>query len=317
MISTRAFFTAVVVLLTMSWMVLRLSAPDLDRETLSRWSEVQDINTCLIDGAELLEERYVSYRTLVSQPREKWPFGWFFPGFGMGTGSLTRPQDAQPSPCKPWLSHRDPGLSALARNYVQAYNRLRPDALAVEQWLAERPADRDDRGLETLDRTFTTHLQDVRAQAVPLRQALEQPQLQVRQEQLAAIEKRLGRDQHWYTLRFMIDARQTINALDAMTAGTPLTQKQLLAMQQTLAATWTDADSAVQALPRLRSANGGPPVWSKISLAAKEWIATLERLQRHWAARADAAQLNQDLAAAQAGYDELRRRYNAAVQGQY
>ncbi|SFN75415.1 hypothetical protein SAMN03159304_00920 [Pseudomonas sp. NFACC24-1] len=84
-----------------------------------------------------------------------------------------------------------------------------------------------------------------------------------------------------------------------------------------LATAWTDAGTFVLALPRLRSANDSRPVWTQINLAASNWIAVLRRLQQHWASGADAAELNQDLVAARAGYDELLSRYNAAVEHQY
>jgi hypothetical protein len=62
MISTRAFITAVVILLTMAWLVQRVSSSEtVDKETLSYWGEVQAINTCLVEGADLLEQRYAGY----------------------------------------------------------------------------------------------------------------------------------------------------------------------------------------------------------------------------------------------------------------
>lgn len=323
MISTRAFITAVVVLLTMTWLVQRLAGPsDEDKENRVHWDEVQEISTCLVDGAELFEQRYVDYRARRALPEDEWIRKMGFVGFGMGSGidaeEFIRPQGAQPSPCKHGFSIGEPGsLQALAANYIKAYDNLRPNARIAELWLANHRDQPQPDQLDKLDRDLTLHLQDARDQAIPLRQALEQPQLKVREQQLASIEKHLGQDQHWYTLRFMIQARQTINALDAMTEGAPLTPQQLLALQHSLTAHWTDTEAFVQALPRLRSANGNPPVWSKISLVAKEWLTAVERLQQHWGAGADAAELNQDLAAARAGYDELRMRYNAAVQSQY
>ncbi|BBP59809.1 DUF3829 domain-containing protein [Pseudomonas sp. St316] len=323
MISTRAFITAVVVLLTMTWLVQRLAGPtNDDKENRAHWAEVQEISTCLVDGAELLEQRYVDYRARQALPEEEWIRRMGFIGFGMGSGidaeEFIRPQGSSPSPCKHGFSSGEPGsLQALARNYIKAYDDLRPIAQTAELWLNNHRDQPQPGELEKLDRALTLHLQDARAQAIPLRQALEQPQLQVREQQLASIEKHQGQDQHWYTLRFMILARQTINALDTMTEDAPLTPQQLLDLHHSLATHWTDTEAFVQALPRLRSANDSPPVWNKISLAAKEWLAALERLQQHWASGDDAAELNQDLAAARAGYDELRMRYNAAVQLQY
>jgi len=320
MISNRAFAIAVIALLGLSWLVLQLDARnDIDRETRSRWLDVQQINACLVNGAELLELRYAKYRDLAAAlSTQSNPYRALFAGFGMGSGDVIPAKDARPSPCYRWFGGGEPGgLQNLARNYVTAYDRLRPDAEAIERWLALRPSDRDPNQLGQLEQALDVRLQDTRAQVVPLRQAFEQPQLSVREQQLASIEERLGRDQHWYTLRFMIRARQTINALDAMTNGEPLTPQQLLALQQSLATSWSDAETFVQALPRLRSSDGNLPVWNKIDLAGKEWLAALDRLQRHWTAGSDAAELNQDLAAVRAGYDELQSRYNAAVAKQY
>ncbi|ROO36212.1 MULTISPECIES: DUF3829 domain-containing protein [unclassified Pseudomonas] len=319
MISNRAFAIAVIALLGLTWLVLQLDPrKHIDPQTRSRWQQVQQINTCLLNGAELLERRYAEYRDLVASSTQHDAYRHFFAGFGMGSGEIVPGNDAPPSPCYRWLGAGTPeGLQALARNYVTAYDQLRPDAEAVERWLAQRPMDRDPLELARLEQALSARLQEARTRAIPLRQAFEQPQLEARQQQLASIEQRLGHDQHWYTLRFMIDARQTMDALDAMTTGAALTPRQLLDLHQSLMTRWADAETFIQALPRLRSADGNLPVWSVISSQAWEWLTYLERLQQHWAAGADAAQLNQDLAAARAGYDELQRRYNAVVVRQY
>ncbi|MDU9025094.1 DUF3829 domain-containing protein [Pseudomonas corrugata] len=316
MISGRAFATAVLVLLGLSWLVQQIDPVRIDYGTRLRWQEVEQINTCLVEGADLLEQRYTDYRNLVAQSQETNVRWRSFAGFGMGSGDVITPKGAQPSPCYRWFGGGEPGsLQYLAKNYLGAYDYLRPNAEAAERWLATRAQDRPP--FEPIGRALALHLQDARDQAIPLRQALEQPQILIREEQLASIEERLGHDQHWYTLRFMISARQTINALDAMSNGASLTPQQLLNLHQSLATRWADADNFVRALPRLRSADGGPPVWSKISLTGEEWLASLNRLQQHWASGADAAELNQDLAAARAGYDELQSRYNLAVAKQY
>lgn len=316
MISSRAFATAVLASLGLSWLVQQIDTANIDYGTRLRWEAVQQINTCLVDGADLLEQRYSDYRNLVAQSQEKNGPWKGFAGFGMGSGDVMPPQGAQPSPCYRWFGGGEPGgLQYLAKNYLGAYDNLRPSAEAAERWLATRVQDRPP--FDPIERALNLRLQDARDQAIPLRQALEQPQLLIREEQLASIEERLGHDQHWYTLRFMIRARQTINALDAMANGASLTPQQLSSLQQSLASSWSDADAFVKARPRLRSANDGPPVWSQISLSGEEWLAALNRLQQHWASAADAAELNQDLAAARAGYDELQSRYNLAVAKQY
>ncbi|UVL86451.1 YiiG family protein [Pseudomonas sp. B21-028] len=309
MISSRAFATAVLVSLGLSWLVKQIDPVHIDYGTRLRWQAVQQINTCLVDGADLLEQRYSVYHSLVAQSQKNNEPWRGFAGFGMGSGDVIPPQGAQPSPCYRWFGGGDPGsLQYLAKNYLGAYDNLRPSAEAAERWLATRVPDRPP--FEPIERALNLRLQDARDQAIPLRQALEQPQILVRQEQLASIEERLGHDQHWYTLRFMIHARQTINALDAMANGASLTPQQLSSLHRSLANSWSDADAFVKARPRLRSANDGQPVWSQISLTAEQWLAALNRLQQHWVSGADAAELNQDLAAARAGYDELQSLYN-------
>ena len=318
MISNRAFAIAVIALLGLTWSVLQLEGPrNIDQQTRSRWLVVQQINTCLLNGADLLEGRYTQYRELTAPATEANPYRRLFPGFGMGSGDVTPAKDAPPSPCYRWFYGEPGSLQYFAKNYVSAYDNLRPEAEAIERWLAMRTSDRDPSRFEPLDRALRSGLQEARAQSIPLRQALEQPQLQVRAEQLASIEQRLGHDQHWHTLRFMIHARETINALDAMTNGADLTPQQLLDFYRPLTTSWSDAEAFVQARPRLRSSEGNMPVWSSISLAAKEWLGAIERLQQHWTSGADATLLNQDLAAVRAGYDELQTRYNAAVALQY
>ncbi|MCG6574787.1 DUF3829 domain-containing protein [Pseudomonas sp. AF32] len=318
MISNRAFAIAVIALLGLTWLVLQLEGPrHIDQQTRSRWLEVQQINTCLLNGADLLERRFADYRDLIAPATETSPYRRLFSGFGMGSGNVIPSKDTQPSPCYRWFDGEPGSLQYFAKNYVRAYDSLRPHAEATERWLATRPSDRDQSRLEPLDRALRSGLQEVRTQSIPLRQALERPQLLVREQQLASIEQRLGHDQHWHTLRFMIHARETINALDAMTNGADLTPQQLLDFYRPLTTSWTAAEAFVQARPRLRSSDGGQPVWSSISLAAKEWLGAVERLQRHWASGADATALNQDLAAVRSGYDELQTRYNAAVALQY
>ncbi len=135
MISTRAFITAVVVLLTMAWLVQRVSSSEtVDKATLSSWTDIQAINTCLVEGAELLEQRYADYHAVLAPSKDVWPTWRGFVGFGMGSDDILRTQ----APCKPWFHSDDPDLNTQAKNYVKAYDRLRPDALAIERWLGDR-----------------------------------------------------------------------------------------------------------------------------------------------------------------------------------
>lgn len=119
MISGRAFATAVLVLLGLSWLVQQIDPVRIDYGTRLRWQEVEQINTCLVEGADLLEQRYTDYRNLVAQSQETNGRWRSFAGFGMGSGDVITPKGAQPSPCYRWFGGGEPGsLQYLAKNYL-------------------------------------------------------------------------------------------------------------------------------------------------------------------------------------------------------
>ncbi|RMQ49554.1 hypothetical protein ALQ04_03504 [Pseudomonas cichorii] len=141
--------------------------------------------------------------------------------------------------------------------------------------------------------------------------------LELRANQLEKIEERLGRDQHWHTLNFMLMARQGIDQLTELAGNKRLTPDQVQALHHSLLATWNDAENHFKSLPRLTSAEGGKPVWTGIREPAKAWIDTLATLQQHWTAQAAPSQLSSDFEAMGQGYDRVWMRYNLAVRNQY
>lgn len=317
MISTQTFITAVVLLLGFTWGVLQVKepAPGVDKATQAHWTEIQAMNTCLLQGADLLETRYAEYRALAAPQEPKQSTRWFR-GFGMGSGQFIPPKNEPWPPCRKQynLQEAPDVLLSSANAYVSAYDAARPEAEVVERWLKHgyRPED-----FVQITESFDRHIEQARALSIPFRQDLEQPHLGVRQQQLEAIAARLGHDQHWHTLRFMLLARQTINALDRIGDGGRLSAPQLTAMRQSLAASWKEAEDFLRPLPRLRSVDDKPPVWRIISPAGKDWLDRVERLDQHWSGGADAARLNQDLAEVRAAYDKLLAGYNATAGPQY
>ncbi len=317
MITTRTFGAAVVVLVLMMTLVKRVSEPPklFGNYASLQWATVQVLNGCLVNGADLLEQRYAEYRALIAK-RETDPLAFKFLEFGMGSGEPIPPKGAAASPCNTGGVYHDELAEAqtTANDYAKTYAALRPVAEQAERLF--RPG-LDNEFSPEVNEQLRRLIDQTRIQSIPFRQALEQPQLVVRAQQLQTIEASKGHDQHWHTLRFMLLARQTINALDAMASGASLTPLQLLAMQQSLDNTRLEADAFVKALPRLRAKGDKPPIWSVTTASAKDWLDQLARLQQHWAAGADAPELNKDLADARAGYDLLLTTYNAAVGSDY
>ncbi|WP_122314713.1 DUF3829 domain-containing protein [Pseudomonas cichorii] len=160
-------------------------------------------------------------------------------------------------------------------------------------------------------------IEELQERAIPFNQALESPMLELRANQLEKIEERLGRDQHWHTLNFMLMARQGIDQLTELAGNKRLTPDQVQALHHSLLATWNDAENHFKSLPRLTSAEGGKPVWTGIREPAKAWIDTLATLQQHWTAQAAPSQLSSDFEAMGQGYDRVWMRYNLAVRNQY
>lgn len=317
MITTRTFGAAVVVLLLMMALVKRVSEPPslYGGDARLHWAQVQVLNGCLVNGADLLEQRYAQYRALIAQ-RETEPLTYKFLKFGMGSGELIPATGAAVSPCRARGDYLDELAVAQtkANDYVITYAALRPAAEQSERLFGSTPSSEFN---PEVDEQLRRLIDQARVQSIPFREALEQPQLMVRAQQLQTIEANMGHDQHWHTLRFMLLARHTINALDAMGSGASLTPRQLLAMQQSLDNTRLEADVFVKALPRLRAKDDRPPIWSVTTALAKDWLGQLDRLQQHWAAGAGVTELNKDLADARAGYDLLLTTYNTAVGDKY
>ncbi|WP_164617859.1 hypothetical protein, partial [Pseudomonas viridiflava] len=56
-----------------------------------QWATVQALNGCLVNGADLLEQRYAEYRALIAK-RETDPLAFKFLEFGMGSGEPIHPR---------------------------------------------------------------------------------------------------------------------------------------------------------------------------------------------------------------------------------
>ncbi|MBX8515459.1 DUF3829 domain-containing protein [Pseudomonas cichorii] len=312
MISTRAFVVAVCVFLGIAWLHQTLVPSRAKPEYES--SRLLNMNKCLAYSDTLLRIRYHFYQTRYDDVIARNPSpSRTFSGFGMGTG-----EKYSASPCSFYVSSLYEGSSPLdiaTHDYVQAYDNLRPEARKVEQLYVERypeiPIARQ------LNELITQRMDELYERAPAFNQALEQPMLQLRSNQLETIEQRLGRDQHWHTLNFMLVARQAINQLDEQAGSQRLTPEQVQALHSSLLAAWTDAEDYFKTLPRLTAVGGGKPVWREISEPAKTWIDALATLQQHWTARAEPEQLSNDFIAVDNGYDRMWTLYNLAAFGKY
>ncbi|GFM79382.1 hypothetical protein PSCICN_00740 [Pseudomonas cichorii] len=316
MISSRAFVVAVCVFLGIAWLhqILVPSREKPEYET----TRLLNMNKCLAYSDTLLRIRYHFYQTRYDDVIARNPSpSRTFSGFGMGSGEKY-PASGTPSPCSFHVSggHKWNSLVEIAAyDYIQAYDNLRPEARKVEQLYVERypeiPVARQ------LNELITQRMDELYERAPAFNQALEQPMLQLRSKQLKQIEQRLGRDQHWHTLNFMLMARRAINQLDEQAGSQRLTPEQVQALHRSLLAAWTDAEHYFKTLPRLTSAGGGKPVWREISEPAKIWIDALATLQQHWTARAEPEQLSNDFIAVDNGYDRMWTLYNLAAFGKY
>ena len=316
MISSRTFVTAVVVLVLMMTLVRRIKdAPEVvDQLPDVRWSEISDMNHCVVKGADLLEQRWAEFSKNFTRPVTD-PTAAGYIVHVLASNLLTLPKGTFASPCKTGYTYGFPlGWQTLTNSYAKAYYELRPATERVDS--ASRPGSEEGAPAQAYEQ-LRQHIDELRARSIPLRKALEQPQIVARTQQLSTIEARAGHDQHWHTLRFMILARRTIDALDGIGDGVALTPSRLLELQQSLNSSQTEAEAFFAALPRLTAKDNKPAIWRATRAPAQEWLGHLNSLQQHWAEGAKAAELNKDLVEVRAGYDRLLTAYNAAVGDAY
>ncbi|RMQ49461.1 hypothetical protein ALQ04_03505 [Pseudomonas cichorii] len=139
MISNRAFAIAVCVFLGIAWSY-KVLVPS--REKPSEESvRLLEMNHCLAYSDTVLRIRFLDYRTYFNTliDRKSMPV-LHFAGFSMGSGDRYS-TNGKPSPCTFYLREIHKASSPLeiaANAYVQAYDKLRPQAREVEQLYARR-----------------------------------------------------------------------------------------------------------------------------------------------------------------------------------
>lgn len=319
MISNRAFIAAICVFAAVVWAHHRLTGTHrISTDPIADTSMMRDAAACLVFDDTLLLERYADYRehyqALVDGRQGMLPFIQSF-AMGANSNSIALDKSLACSIRYPQLLYpkSDPLVIAVIE-YSEALNALRDKTFDAET-LYNQPRPDIERARQ-LDADITQGIQQLQQRSLAVRKRFEEPQFLVRSEQLAAIDYRLGHDQHWHTLNFMILARQTINYLD-QTGNNALSPDGLKALQSSLSAAWMEAEGYFAKMPNLKSANRKRPVWTVIRSPAQAWISTLNTLQQHWVAHAGVDQLNKDLLVIEQHYDHLLMQYNASVSGQY
>ncbi|RMV48314.1 hypothetical protein ALP10_100352 [Pseudomonas syringae pv. helianthi] len=320
MISNRAFIAAICVFAAIVWAHHRLTSTHrVSTDTIADTSMIRDAAACLVFDDALLLERYADYRkhyqALVDGKQGMLPF---IQSFAMGGSSRSTAINERLA-CRIRYSQlfypkSDPLVIAVTE-YSETLNALRDKTFDAET-LYNQPRPDIERARQ-LDADIAGDIQQLQQRSLAVRKRFEEPQFLARSEQLAAIDYRLGHDQHWHTLNFMILARQTINYLNQNADNVHLNPDGLQALRTELADAWQDAEHYFKNMPNLKSANGKRPVWFVIKTPAQDWLSALDTLQRQWAAHADVDQLNKSLLTVEQRYDQLLRQYNASVLGQY
>lgn len=321
MINSSSWVVAVFVFLgiTITEQMIEDSHPRPREESHARTLTLLDMNHCLIYGDAVLHEQYGSYRShflrlIAGDPH---PFGTFA-GFGMDRGVLEPAHSNGVPPCSPYLSHLGHSagtLDAAADAYVAAYEQLRPDAREIEATADQLHPDQ--LHVHQVDHALALDIERINQRTLAFHAAFEAPQLLLRTSQLELIAQRLGHDQHWHTLNFMLRARVAIDQLDSQADNRQLQREQLQQTHRALLTAWSDADSYIKTLPQLRSAHGGVPVWTIISKPAQAWVDALDALYQDWTANAEPGRMHADFELIDQRYDLLVARYNAVVGNQY
>ncbi|NWA02410.1 DUF3829 domain-containing protein [Pseudomonas gingeri] len=143
-----------------------------------------------------------------------------------------------------------------------------------------------------------------------LRPQLESLDLALRPRQLEQLEQRLGRDQHWYLLNYMIQARETVKRLDEAATRRQLDLPLLGAASEALRQARQAGETYRDSLPANHRRGPVHDLWALLEQPAQRYQAALEQLATDWRNRAEPQVLSDDFWNVTHRYDVLLALYN-------
>ncbi|MGY2224324.1 DUF3829 domain-containing protein [Pseudomonas gingeri] len=214
--------------------------------------------------------------------------------------------------CKPGIVFKAsmfPGtrqMEPVVNRYTSAFN----DVLMRHQALQRYSPASALLAMKFHDKYYDGKIEAFLAASDTLRPELEALDLDLRPRQLEQLEQRLGRDQHWYLLNYMIQARQTVNRLDEAAASRQLDLPSLGAASEALRQARQAGETYRDSLPANRRRGPVHDLWALLEQPAQHYQSALEQLAADWRNHAEPRVLSDDFWNVTHRYDVLLALYN-------
>ncbi|MFJ3152601.1 DUF3829 domain-containing protein [Pseudomonas protegens] len=141
--------------------------------------------------------------------------------------------------------------------------------------------------------------------------------IEPRSQQLLRLEQRLGRNAHWALLDYMIQARSTVEFVEAGVRQQSLTPDQLAQVTRQLRQTWDARQQYLKTGQPDKNTEQVLYLWQLIAQPGEQYLKALDTLHRDWQQHAEPQRLSDDYHAVTQGYDQMLYHYNKLARSQY
>jgi hypothetical protein len=161
-----------------------------------------------------------------------------------------------------------------------------------------------------LDRQIAPLADQLFAASAQIRNRVHSLTNELRERELAAMEKGEGRTFNWHTLNFMFQARRAIDGLDALQSSGALTADQVRPIEDKLSAAMDEGKQYAAAHSNEKTRNGNKPLWFDMENYNNNLITKIKELRRNLSANADQRTIEHDYAAVGENFNSLVKNYN-------
>ena len=156
--------------------------------------------------------------------------------------------------------------------------------------------------------------------SIALRESLLPLDAAQRPEQLKRLEERVGKDIHWYLLAYMMQARETIDVLDAAMKNRTLTPQLLADTTAKLQQAWDRREPFLVAQTSggfQTKTDAARDLWLYIGKPSTVYLQALNTLHKDWQEHAPPQRLSDDFYAVSRSYDGLLSYYNRRARAEF
>ncbi|AWA39522.1 DUF3829 domain-containing protein [Pseudomonas sp. 22105] len=259
------------------------------------------------------------------QPRPPVDERWFASLSDFEDSDALNVRDIQRDVCSQGFTEKlellayQPELAQVANEYALALNRV-TTTLPPQRFYREASFISSSQQPSAEEKAMIERVsQDYASASTRLRQALLPLDAAQRPEQLRLLEARQGRDVHWYLLAYMIQARETVDVLEAAMKNRTLTPQLLADTTAKLQQAWNRREPFLssQTSGFQNKTDAARNLWLYIGKPGTEYLDALYTLQKDWRNHAEPKRLSDDFYAINRRYDGLLSYYNRRARAEF